>query len=272
MYIIFDIGGSKTRIARTIDGEIFNEPIRFDTPQQYSEALTTFTARCKELIGDETLEGMFGGIASILDSSRLTPVRVPHLPDWQGRPFVQDLVDAFNVPVHIENDSAAVALGEAYHGAGKGYASMVYLTVSTGVGGARVVNGTLDQGVYNFEPGHQIIANGATLEELVSGSGVEARFGKKPILVDDPTVWEELALCLSYGVYNTILHWSPEIVVLGGSMMVGKPAIPIDRVRDHINRHTKVYPTLPELKLATLKDIGGLYGACALIKMKRNSL
>ena len=69
------------------------------------------------------------------------------------------------------------------------------------------------------------------------------------------------------GVHNTILHWAPDVVVLGGSMF-NDTGISVDRVRAHLADITKKIPTLPELKHGALGDIGGLWGGLALLKTK----
>ena len=51
-------------------------------------------------------------------------------------------------------------------------------------------------------------------------------------------------------------------------MMVGDPRIPVDKVRKHVQEFLKVLPKTPEIKLAELKDSGGLYGSLVLIKQK----
>lgn len=57
----------------------------------------------------------------------------------------------------LANDADLVGLGEAVYGAGKGYKVVAYFTVSTGVGGARIVNKRIDKGVFSFEPGWQYV-------------------------------------------------------------------------------------------------------------------
>ena len=74
-----------------------------------------------------------------------------------------------------------------------------------------------------------------------------------------------MARVLAYGLNNTIVYWSPDIVVIGGSMMK-KIGIPIDRVRAHLSGILHIYEELPQVAHSTLGDIGGLYGALALIK------
>ncbi len=164
---------------------------------------------------------------------------------------------------------AMVGLGEANYGAGRGKDIVVYMTISTGVGGVRIVKGNVDESAMGFEPGHQIIdpdntlcptCDGNDLEAYVSGTSIEKRFGKKPYEIQDDAVWDELAKFLAYGLHNTIMHWSPDIIVLGGSMMK-EVGIPLPAVRTHLSGIMKIFPTLPQIEKAELADFGGLYGA-----------
>ncbi len=277
MYILFDIGGTKMRIARSRDGETFDEPLRFDTPASYDEGVGLLIQMAQQLSAGEQIEAVLGGIAGTLDPDRTRLVHATHLADWVQKPIQEQLADALQALVHIENDAAVVGLGEANYGAGQGGGIVAYITVSTGVGGARLIDGALDVGGYSFEPGDQIIsmdAQGAavSVEDLISGTALLKRFGQKPYTIEDPAVWEELARLLACALHNTILHWTPSVVVLGGPMITGKPAISVDRVREHLKTLMTVYPTIPQIKQAALKDIGGIYGACALLKAKRTPI
>jgi len=278
MYLLFDIGGTKTRIAYSDDGKTCSEPVVIRTPKIFDEGIAAIRDTAKELAGGKNIQAGAGGIRGVLNKEKTSLARDTVLVDWVGKPLLQKLTEAFSIPIYFENDSAIVALGEANRGAGKGYNIVVYFTVSTGVGGARIVNGSLDEATVGFEPGKQVIdadqtllpnSSSSTLEDLISGSAVKRRFHKEPyeIAQSDP-LWDELAKWLAVGLGNTIVHWSPEVVVLGGSMMVGEPAIPIERVRKHLVTTLRAFPSPPELKLAELGDFGGLYGALVHVKQR----
>src|SRR5690606_20277112 len=125
-----------------------------------------------------------------------------------------------------------------------------------------------------FEPGHQIVdidgtlmpeASGIYLGNLISGKAIEKRTGKKPAEITDPAFWEEMARILAYGLNNTIVHWSPDVVVLGGSMM-NKVGIPVESVEKYLREIMVIYPELPPVKKSTLGDLGGLYGGLAYLR------
>jgi predicted NBD/HSP70 family sugar kinase len=257
MYIVADIGGTKTRIAGGRGLEKFDEPVILETPQEYEEALARISGTMQQVSGTEPIERIIAGKPSS-----------KNLPKWKGKDFAGDLEKILHVPVHLENDTALVGLGEAVFGAGKGAGIVVYITVSTGVNGARIVDGAIERSKEGFEIGGQYLSMEPmqTLEELVSGSAIFATFGKHPKeLGKDSPIWEELARKLAFGVHNTILHWSPERVVLGGSMF-NEIGIPVERVSAHVADIMKKFSELPEIVHSQLGDVGGLYGGLARLK------
>lgn len=276
-FFLFDIGGTKMRFALSPDGEGFNEPLILDNPGEYELGLKMIEDAFKKFTSGNLVSVVSGGIAGTFNKERTIIINAPHLSDWVGKNIVKDLHGIFHAPILIENDSAIVGLGEAVSGAGKDFDIVMYLTISTGVGGARIVSKKIDKTSRGFEPGHQIIDFSAvveprfnvagTLEEFVSGTALARRMGVaiKDISRDNP-VWKDLAEQLAYGVYNSILHWSPDVVVLGGSMITGDPAIPLDLVIKYMKDINRVYDVLPEVKMAELEDVGGLYGALAHLK------
>jgi glucokinase len=82
-----------------------------------------------------------------LDPERGVLLDPPNLPGWHDLPVRDLLADAFGVPVFIENDANAAALAEWHFGAARGFEHVVYLTMSTGVGGGLILGGRLHRGV-----------------------------------------------------------------------------------------------------------------------------
>lgn len=255
-YLLFDIGATKIRMAYSADGETFETPEVFETPKSYGEILNLFAETAKKISNGREIKIIAGGMSR----------SIPGLTDEE---FKKDLVEKFGVAAYIENDAAIVGLGEASWGAGRGFEIVAYITVSTGVGGAKIVNGKIDEHAIGFEPGKQIVEmeSGKTLEDLISGKALKQKTGKSPKEITDPAVWEEHAKILAVGLNNIIVEWSPNCVVLGGSMITGNPSIPIDKTKNHLKEILKIYPELPAIRKAELGDFGGLYGALAYLKI-----
>jgi len=258
------------RFVVSKDGNTFGEPKIVDTPKDFLEGISLFKKTASELAGGEEIIAVAGGVRA-LDSAKEKLRNQPHFPMWVDEPFKQELQNAIGAAVYLENDAAMVGLGEAVFGSGKEYRIVAYITISTGVGGVRIVDRKIDPSSQGFEPGNQIINFDNTtkyLEACISGSALEKRLGKKAYEITDPAVWEKEAELLAYGLNNVSVFWSPDVIVLGGSMILGDPAIPLDRVEYHLKNVLKILPEPPKLKKAALGDIGGLYGALAFLKQK----
>lgn len=276
-YVLFDIGGTKTRVAVSHDLKSFSEKIKFNTPETFDEGIEAIHEAVAALTTDP-VEALGGGIRGPLNGDKTAIVSDQKLTGWIEQPITKALGKPYNAPVFLENDTATVGLGEAHYGAGKGQSIVVYHTVSTGVGGVKIESGKIDQASGGFEPGHQIIDidrsilaedTPHTLENLVSGAALEKRRGVKPYEIDqsDP-VWPELAKYLALGLRNTILYWSPDIIVLGGSMIVGDPRIMLKDIQKETLLALDGIVPCPKIVDATLQDEGGLYGAMVLIEQR----
>lgn len=277
MYIVCDIGATKIRLAASHDLQSFAEPNILDTPHNYEEALGLIHSTTQEITAGNPVEKFAAGMRGLSrDKSSIRPSEAL-LTDWAGKDLGSDLATKLNCEVFLENDTAIVGLGEAAFGPGKDSEIVVYVTISTGVGGVRIVNKKIDPSAFGFEPGHQLIdpthslipnhENGGFWEDYISGTSVERRFGRPAYEITDPAIWDEIAKFTAFGLTNTIVHWSPDMVILGGSMMkdVG---IKIDDIQKYLSDKNimRIFHELPELRKAQLGDLGGLWGAMELLK------
>ena len=110
----------------------------------------------------------------------------PNLPGWDALPLKAELESEFQIPVTIENDANASALAEFRFGGGRGYSAVLYMTMSTGIGGGIVINGEIYHGANDSagEVGHQILlpdgplcgcGKRGCLEALCSGPAIALR-------------------------------------------------------------------------------------------------
>lgn len=267
MYVVFDIGGTKTRLGVSGDGMSFVEnPIIWETPALFEDGMRLFREKVAKWVGPGQVGEVAGGIAGVLDKTGKKLVRSPHLQGWIDKPLCRNLEEIVGVKVNLENDAAMAGLGEATVGAGRRYRIVAYLTISTGIGGHRIVEGKLDQATYCFEPGHQIIdVNGKVgyFEDFASGSGIEKTYGKPAVDLDDPSVWEQETRILAIGIHNVTVFWSPEIVILGGAVA---KRISLESLKGILREQMQIFPTIPEIAFAELGDLSGLYGALRYLK------
>ena len=125
----------------------------------------------------------FGGPA---DYERGLVYRSDHVPGWDHTPLQAVLEARWGVPVRIDNDANAAALGEHRFGAGRGYQDLMYVTVSTGVGGGWILGGRLWRGQKGMagEIGHTVV-DGAGPLCLCGKRGCVERLASGPFLAAD---------------------------------------------------------------------------------------
>lgn len=273
-YILFDIGGTKTRVVASADLQTLGKVESFKTPVKFEEGMQKMVEAIKKLTKEKP-KAIAGGIRGLLMEDKSGIQNDVVLTKWIGKSVVGELKKHFKVPVYLENDSALAGIGEAVYGAGKGMEIVAYHAISTGVGGVKIENGKLDLASVGFEPGHQVLDIDRTilgedvtptLENLVSGTAVKNRYGVEPYEIPQSDVlWDELAEYLAQGLRNTILYWSPDAIVLGGSMITGDPRIDVDAVRKYTVAALDGFVSTPLIAKAKLGDEAGLYGAMAII-------
>lgn len=267
MFLLFDIGGTNTRIAVSVDGKSISKSKIMPTEKDFEKAIENIGQTGSELAGGEKIEKIAGGVAGPLDQEKTMLVASPHIKSWIQKPLKQSLEKLFNTPVILEHDADLAGLAEATLGAGKGYKIVANLTIGTGIASTRIVEGKIDKNTFGFEAGHQIIlvdgnacgcGGKGHLEAYVSGSGLWKTYGLKSEKITDPAVWDKTARFLAIGLNNTIVFWSPDIIVLGGSVVQN---ISLDKVRTYLREVLTIFPKAPQIVTSKLGDSAGLEGA-----------
>ncbi len=258
MNLVFDIGGTKLRVAMA-EGHILGEIKKVPTPLDLSETIRTLTEIAQSF--NVPLERAAGCIPAQIHKERGV-YDANNRPLWEGRHMDRELAEVLQMPVRIENDCAVIGLGEREEGAGKGSSRMAYVTVSTGVGAALIVDGDI-VAPDGFFFGHTRVHN-TELELLVSGTAIKKKFGIEPKDLDSLEERNALAEILAEGLVTLVETWSPDTIVLGGSMIVGINPIPLERVASELAERLVMHPNLPAVKMAQLGDNGGLVGSAIL--------
>ena len=181
--------------------------------------------------------------------------------DWRNYPLRSEFVKALGVPVGIDTDVNAAALGEAMFGAGVGCDTVVYYTIGTGVGGGVLAEGRLHHGMIHPEMGHMMIRpheadpapkgfcpyHVSCLEGMANGPAIEKRWGiSAKELPADHIAWDIEAEYLAQMCVNTIVMFSPGRIILGGGVMH----------QEHL---------FPKIRKRTLELLGGYVAAPAII-------
>lgn len=266
MYLLFDVGGTNTRVAVSRDNQTIETSKTFPTNPDYKIGYDKICEVGIELAKGEHISKIAGGLAGALDRQKTQLLTAPNLNGWSNQPIKSDLQKRFEVPVYLENDTAMGALGEAVFGTGRNYEIVAYLALGTGLGGCRIVHGKMDHSALGFEPGHQYInielgKQAGDVESLIGGHALEKKYGKSAMELD-ATAWNQVAEYLGYALNNIVVLWSPDIIILGGSLM---KSLPLEKVREATRSAVKIFTEIPHIELATLSDICGVYGALAYL-------
>ncbi|MBI4054452.1 MAG: ROK family protein [Candidatus Doudnabacteria bacterium] len=263
MFAVIDVGASKSRIAFCRNLRNLGQVEVFSTQADFSGQMSMLRKRLHKMQNKGSLRAVACGVAGTLDAKKNRIVNTGHLPRWHGKYLGDALRKVFRAPVFLENDTALAGLGEARRGAGRRYAVVAYVTVSTGVNGVRIVDGKIDRNVSGFGIGHQIISvinqKPQTLEHFIAGAELRARFGKAPEKIASKSVWKDVERYLGYGLVNVLRFWSPGVLVVGGGIIAGEK-INLSNVKRIAVAYARHYAeSCPFLK-AQLGDYGGLYG------------
>lgn len=199
-----DLGGTKIAAALVgKDREVYWED---NIPTMASAGLSEVVNRIKGLIEQASniaRPSSIGlGSPGPLNIKKGLVVEAPNL-GWSNVPIVQLLKEISGLPVYLENDANAAALGEQVFGAGAGFDDLVYITVSTGIGAGFVLNGRLLQGRDGGagEIGHNIVVEDGPLcgcgrrgclEAVASGTAI-ARMVKERLQGGESSLLQEMA-------------------------------------------------------------------------------
>lgn len=204
-----DLGGTKILSALVDEGGVVHQRHRMATPQQGPESVVAAIASSVQTglqgsrAGEGDVVGVGVGAPGPLDPRSGVVFQPPNLAGWYNVPLADLLRRRLELPVFVENDANAAALGEWWVGAGRGVHDLVYITVSTGIGGGLIINDALVHGVSGTagEIGHITIdihgprcvcGNTGCLEVLASGKAI-ARMAREAIAARRSTKVLELA-------------------------------------------------------------------------------
>ncbi len=274
MFISIETGGTNTRVATSKNLKDIKDYRIFSTRKNFNLGIKKITNTVEEMTLQSQIKGFAFGLHGIIDTKKNKLIKSPHLKEWTNKPIFELLSKKFKCPVFIQNDTALAGLGEAVFGAGKKYKIVAYLAIGTGIGGARIINKQIDQSAQGFEPGHQIVRlNGkyfpncrqkGCLESYVSGKTFYQRYKIKPENCNNVKIWQDFAKNFSQGVINTIVFWSPHVVIIGGSFSK-KGRIFFSPLRKFVKQNLLIFKSPPILK-NRLGDKSGVYGGFHFLK------
>jgi len=234
-------------------------------------------------------------------------VKSPNFPDWNNLPLKAELEKALNIPVFIENDANAAALGEKWRGAGQNIRSMIHLTLGTGVGGGIILDNKIWHGADGMagEIGHMTLipdgrqcscGNTGCLEMYASARGIvqsyqeeleKQKLHKAEALKEVTSekvyqaaregdavarrVMKDMGRMLGIGIASLINIFNPERVVIGGGVKDAWPLFIGATHEEIMKRAFQVPAERTEIVPSSLGDDAGMVGAAAVALEHQNA-
>jgi glucokinase len=303
--IAVDLGGTQVRAARVrADGEVSNRvALRTDTyagPKVIMQQIADAAMEAARGLDKSEIKGFGISSPGPLNTETGVAIALPSIPGFENFPIVAALEEKLQQKVYLENDGISAAIGEWRFGAGQGLHSMVYVTVSTGIGGGVVVNNTVLRGHLGMagHVGHLTIdskgircncGNTGCWERYAAGPFFAARareqakgtsstlsaFGEKLQPADifaEAKAGDKLAIAqveeearlLGVGLTSLLHLFSPQMIVIGGGLSNA-----FDQLRPGIRAYVEdnAFPSCRDVPIVTAKLGGnsGLIGAAAMV-------
>ncbi len=301
--IAIDIGASRMRAASYTTKS--SEAIKHNQVPTRSEGMP-IEDRLKNLIEsvwpeDYKVKSIAAASPGPLDPHNGIVIEPPNIPEWRYFPLQEYLETTYNVPAAINNDANLAAYGEWFFGAGKGYSNLIYLTISTGIGGGIIIDNKLLTGTGGFtgEVGHTTInpqgpecscGKKGHLEAFASGPAIvrwiKSRLEDESIrdhfpegeltaklISEAAETGNELAIAayeragkyIGLAIANLLHIFNVSIVIIGGGVSRAGDLL-FDPIRHSVTESVISDVYLEELQIlpASLGDNSGLMGALVL--------
>nr|WP_150960283.1 ROK family protein [Aneurinibacillus sp. XH2] len=227
------------------------------------------------------------GFVDIRDGS--VPFASGNLPGWSGVRLREELEKASGLPVVVANDAHALAVGEGWQGAGRGLDGFLCVTLGTGIGGSRIMNGRPDYGCAGYAGGfgHQVIVHegkpctcggSGCWESYASVTGLLKLAEEAGLTGASPEQLFEQARSggtaavrlirtyigyLAAGLVNLVYAFNPQTIIIGGAVTAQGDFL-FDPLRQQLNdRLMPVYRPV-EILPARLGGSAGWMGAARL--------
>ena len=308
-FVAADIGGTHIRVAAYKSNNI--TPLTHKRTRSYGEKPGTFDRLVKAIESawpsDRTVKAIGMASPGPLDPKTGVVLATPNIHEWINFPLTEKLSAHFGVPAYLDNDANLAALGEWKFGAGQGHHDLLYLTISTGIGGGVIVNDRILHGYHGLaaELGHvTVLAGGPVcacgyeghLEALASGTAIvryirgQLEAGTKSELRSDEglnarevaeaaergdalakSAFARAGKYLGIGVASFLHTFDPSIVILGGGVSRSGPLLfePFEAsLRTHVFNPRYLENLI--ISTAALGDDAGLLGALALAQMEQS--
>lgn len=294
-----DLGASKILYGViTLEGNIlYKNTIPTNSEEGVESVLEKMTASIQTLISRYETNSIITGVVIATPGPLSYPdsmvLNSPNL-KWEKVALRDEMEKRLNRGVVVEKDTNVAALGEYYFGQNKKYNNLIYITVSTGVGGGIIINDRLYRGAIGGagEIGHMVVepagpicgcGRKGCLEVLTSGTGIASKAISLNLINDQmgakevgqmarqgnklaQTIINDAVDYLAIGLANLVNIFNPQAIILGGGVMQGLQDLWLDRLHTQVNSQSFLLNVRDlEIQVTRLGADIGLYGCVAIM-------
>lgn len=270
MYLGIDIGGTKTLLGRFTNDGSLEDTLKFPTHKNYED----FKKELAENVAKFTTKPWaFAciGAPGVIDRVAGIDKSIPQL-QWENVPLVADVKKFVDCEVLLENDAKLAGLAEA-RALKVPRHKVLYLTISTGIGGALVVDNKLNPEMEDSEPGHMLLEHDGKLqkwEAFASGKAIFARFNKLASEITDEETWKLISHDIAVGLIDLIAVLQPDVVIIGGG--VGAHFNKFDNLlKTELKSYESPLVPIPPIVSAKNPEQAVVYGCYQLMKDRAKS-
>lgn len=218
MLIAVDTGGTKTLVASFSENGKIIQSQKFPTPTDKAEYLRQLAAIIHAILDDNAPTAIVVGVPGIVKDG--VAIWCNHL-GWKNFAIQDKLSVLFpDTPILIENDANLAGLAEARMLIQLPQ-SVLYVTISTGIGTGVISNGKIDPGLRLSEGGRAMVEYDGLVREwesFASGSAIVAAYGQYARDIKKKSIWRQIADRISRGFLIMIPIIQPEVIIIGGSI------------------------------------------------------
>jgi glucokinase len=223
-----DLGATNIRGAVVIGDTLLNiVSARIHSDGTVEEVLEDIYQVVDALI-DDSITAIGIGVPSVVDVTNGIVYDVQYIPSWVEVPLKRLMEQKYRIPVFVNNDANCFAVGEYHFGKGKGFGSVIGLTLGTGLGAGVIINGKLYAG-YNCGAGEfgmfnyldnilEFYASGSFFQNVYQLDGVQvfedAKKGDERAL----ELYRELGTHIGHAIKMVMYGYDPQLIILGGSV------------------------------------------------------
>ncbi len=261
MYLGIDVGGTKTLFA------VFDESGKLITTHKIKTNLDypLFLKDVAGVIDTELKDYKFSycccAMPGEIDFEKGAVIAGGNIP-WHDISIKKDLGAMLpGAKILVHNDAKLAGLSEAklLH---KKYRKVLYVTISTGIGGGIIIDDVIDPDFANFEPGQMPFEHAGKIqkwESFASGKALHEQYGKMASEINDPKIWEDFTRLVSLGLADLLATIQPDAVVFGGGV-----GTHFDKYKEFLLEHLKAIDNpmvpVPPLLKAQRPEEAVIYG------------